>query len=300
MLEGIPHGNVVLATNTLYRGYKPTSEQRLIEDTDGIRGDLALAAIRNTLALGNSRIVLADGGSSTEFICLLKPFATQGLTVVTGMASGRAPQRRATFKEALSLPDVKVIIYSQAEKDLSPFIDKIAAPILENKADIVIPSRPPEVLGSWPKYQIDSELEVNASIDRILRRYGLIGKNQNFDWFFGPIVYSTREEVSKLFLDQYSLTRDIKSKNGVPDPEKHSGSHYLPVIRALALGMRVASVEIPYFYPELQMLNETTPERIAEFQKRRITDGRVYRLEILHAAELHSGGKNSAMTLATT
>lgn len=216
------------------------------------------------------------------------------------MEPGRAPQRRAAFKEALLLPNVEVIIYSQAEKNLSPFIDEIAAPLLENKADIVIPSRPPEVLGSWPKYQVDSELEVNASIDRILRRYGLISKKQSFDWFLGPIVFSTREEVSKLFLDQYSLTRDIKSKNGVPDPEKHSGSHYLPVVRALSLGMRVVSVEIPYSYPELQRLNETALETIQAFEERRITDGRVYRLEILHAAKLHSGGKNSAMTLVTT
>lgn len=70
MLEGMPIQNVVLVTNTLYKGYegyKSTSEERLISDTEGIRGDLARIAISNTLELGNVRIVLADGGSSKKF-----------------------------------------------------------------------------------------------------------------------------------------------------------------------------------------------------------------------------------------
>lgn len=74
----------------------------------------------NAASLG-LRVVMCDGGSSSEFLDKLEGFKYNGLTVVSSKTTGRGPQRRAAF-EIAALLDGKVTIYTQAEKKYYPEI----------------------------------------------------------------------------------------------------------------------------------------------------------------------------------
>lgn len=292
--EAIPQAStIIIATNFLYRNYKPLTEdgKRYPGDTDGIRGDLAIALLQKAAQQG-IRVVAADGGSSSEFLSAVAPLQTQGLTVVRSEIAGRAPQRRTAFETAIALADEKIIVYTQPEKlSLLNHLSVITQPILDGTADIVIPARNPQLFqDNYPDYMRESEIRVNATYNRFLRRQKLMPEGENFDWFFGPIVFKNDPEINELFLATYILKdasgneKVIKSRNpnAVADPEKNSGSHYFPVIHALFLAKRVTSVEIPFIYPETQKDNELFPERREDFHKRRLADADAYRLEMLH------------------
>lgn len=277
---------IVIATNFLYTNYKPLVEgqSRQDGDTDGIRGDLALELLNKTLDNG-VRVVACDGGSSDEFLSTLEQVKDKGLTVVKSEIPGRAPQRRKAFETAALLPNSKVIVYTQSEKvSLIDHLAEISKPILEGKADVVIPKRKPELFNqTYPKYMRQSELRVNKTYDWLMKRAGFMAKGESFDWFFGPVVFRNDPEIVDLFLRQYSIVGSIRSRIGAQtDPEKNSGNHYFPIIEALFNRKEVLSVEVPFVYPESQFKNETSPEAIERFRQRRKQDGVAYRLEAIH------------------
>lgn len=296
--ETIPPGSViVLTTNFLYRNYKPTkeAEQRDTADTDGIRGDLALESLNKALSLG-VRIVASDGGSSPDFLSALEILMNRGLTLVRSGAPQRGPQRRKAFETATLLPGGRVIVYTQPEKvSLMGRLVEISRPILEGNADIVIPKRNPELFEqSYPGYMTESELKVNKTYDWLMRRANLITKNESFDWFFGPVVFRNDPEIVALFLKRYELKDVIRSRAGAElDPEMHSDGHYFPIIKALFLEKRVASVEIPFVYPPMQRANEMSPEKIEDFKRRRKLDAAAYRLEAIHFLKFLKGNPRS-------
>ncbi len=295
--EKIPFADqVVVATNFLYPGYKAlTEDERQIDDTDSIRGDLALALIEKAIGLG-VRVVAADGGSSPDFLSALENYTDKGLTIVEAKIAGRAPQRRCAFETATLFPDSRVIIYTQPEKaSLLNYLGEITQPIFEDIADIVIPERNSELFEkSYPSYMRKSELRVNAIYDWMMRRVGLMTNNQSSDWFFGPVVFKNDPEIVALFFKKYSLEDSIRSRIGaIPDPEKHSNGHYFPIIEALFQGKQVMSVEIPFVYPLVQLINETSAEKEAAFRNRREKDAASYLLEALHLVAYLRGDPRS-------
>lgn len=283
--ERISYGDqIVVATNFLYRDYKlpVVGEPRHEDDTDGIRGDLALKSLKRALRLG-VRIVASDGGSSPDFLSALEAFQ-DGLVIVHSEDPNRGPQRRNAFGKAIALPNALAIVYTQGEKNLADFLVKITKPIIEGNADIVIPKRNPELFKlSYPGYMRKSELEVNATYDWLMQKAGLMKKDESFDWFFGPVVFRNDPEIVALFLKRYALEDVIRSRAGAnPDPDMHSDGHYFPVIEALFKKMRVVSVEVPFVYPATQKANEMSPEMMPRFMERRTLDGAAYRLEAIH------------------
>lgn len=119
-----------------------------------------------------------------------------------------------------------------------------------------------------------------------MRKAELMTDRESFDWFFGPVVFKNDPEIVALFLKKYEIDGSIESRIGATtDPEMHSDGHYFPIIQALFEGKRVVSVEVPFVYPETQKANETSPEGIATFRKRRQLDGAAYRLEAIHFVE---------------
>lgn len=50
---------------------------------------------------------------------------------------------------------------------------------------------------------------------------------------------------------------------------------------------------MPFVYPETQQANETSPEKIAAFRKKRQLDGTAYRLEAIHFVEYLKGSPRS-------
>lgn len=285
--EGIPVGRpIVVATNFLYTDYRRLArgEQRADADTIGIRGDLALDLLDRAIRLG-VRVVAADGGSSADFLSVLGQFKNSGFTLVPSDVPGRAPQRRSAFEVATALTGGKVIVYAQPEKgSIMDHLAEISKPIVEGNADIVVPRRNPKLFKqSYPDYMRRSELRVNAIYDRLMRGAGRMRKEESFDWFFGPVVFRNSPEIVTLFLKRYERTEAIKSRiEADPNPEKHSGSHYFPIIQALFEGKRVVSVEVPFVYPESQRRNETSPEAIKSFMRRRKIDAAAYLLEAIH------------------
>ncbi|MBI3486198.1 hypothetical protein HY025_04660 [Candidatus Daviesbacteria bacterium] len=298
--EVLPRANqIVLATNFLYRDYAPLVGERQIDDTDGIRGDLALIAIANATSLG-VRVVAADGGSAPSFLSALERFKDGGLTVVTSDIAGRGPQRRRAFEVAAELPDVKVIGYFQAEKDLSRFLAKITRPFWGERVDLVIPSREPVLFKQhFPDYMRESELQVNATYDWMMKRAELMGEDQSFDWFFGPVFFRNDPEIVALFLKKYEMYSPVKSRVGAkPNPEMHSDGHYFPIIQALFDKKKVEGVEIPFVYPPTQRANEMSSAKIATFRERRRKDAAAYRLEALHFLEYLKGNPKSKIKVA--
>lgn len=279
----------VVATHCLYRDYHALSVgERDPVDTDGVRGDLALELVRKTTS-GGMRIVICDGGSSSEFLSALNGFTEKGLTIIGSDILGRGPQRRGAFATVASLPGCEVIAYTQPEKvSLVDYIPELSQRILEGKADIIIPKRDPEPFKqSYPDYMRESELKVNATYDWLMRRANRMKKNERFDWFFGSVVFSNNPEVVSLFFKQYALKGEIMIRrnrigNVQPNPEMHSNGHYFPVIEALYKRMRVDSVTIPFVYPPTQRANEMSPEKRTEFEKRRKKDAAAYLLEAIH------------------
>lgn len=294
--EKISYGNqIVVATNCLYKDYRNLSdEQREPGDTDGIRGDLALELIAKTLSSG-VRIVVSDGGSSPEFHAALDKLTSEGLIVIDSDEIGRGPQRRKAFETATLLPSSRVIVYTQSEKvSLVNHLVEISQPILEGNADIVIPKRNPELFEqSYPDYMRESELRVNKTYNWLMHKAKLLGKDQSLDWFFGPVVFRNDPEIVALFLKRYELN-GVRSRAGaILDPEMHSDGHYFPIIEALFLQKRVASVEVPFVYPPMQRANEMSPQKIEDFKRRRLLDGAAYRLEALHFLAYLRGNKKS-------
>lgn len=284
--EKIPgREQIILATNFLYKNYHAIDkdQQRKVDDTDGIRGDLALESIKKAIDQGIG-VVACDGGSSNEFLAKLEGFKDKGLTIVASDIAGRGPQRRKAFEIATRLPNGKVIIYFQPEKvGLMDNLAEVSKPILDGTADIVIPKRNPELFEkSYPDYMRESELRVNKTYDYIMKRAGLMSKDEGFDWFFGPVVFKNDPEIVEMFLKKYRIDDSIYSRIGAEaDPERHSDGHYFPIILALFNKLRVVSVEVPFIYPKSQRENESFGA-VEAFKERRKKDAAAYRLEALH------------------
>lgn len=296
--------DLIIATNFLYKDYQPLAkgQQRHPADTDGIRGDLAIALLHNAAPQG-VRVVAADGGSSPAFLSTIEHLQEQGLTLVRSEVAGRAPQRRSAFAAAIELADGKAIVYTQPEKlSLLDHLYEVSKPILDGTADIVIPTRNPKLFEeTYPDYMRESEIRVNATYNRFLHRENLMPEDENFDWFFGPVVFKSDPEINELFLARYRVKdapaneKAIKSRNphATADPEKNSGSHYFPVIHALFLGKPVVSVEIPFVYPQTQRENELSSDMRGAFYMRRLADADAYRLEMLHFLAFLRGNPRS-------
>lgn len=287
--ERIPHADqIVVATNYLYRNYKSleSGQIRQTSDTDGIRGDLAIEVLKNAIKCG-VRVVASEGGSSEDFLSSLERFTTQGLSLVASDSPDRGPQRRSAFNKAISLPNALAIVYTQPEKvGLMNFLEEITRPILEGEADIVIPKREDQLFEeTYPDYMRESELKVNKRYDWMMRSAGLIGKNDHFDWFFGPVVFKNTPEVSSLFFKKYEAT--------FSDPDQHSDGHYFPIIEALFNNKKVVGVEVPFSYPQTQKDNEMNPESMPRFNERRKQDADDYSREALHLRAFIRGFEGS-------
>lgn len=291
-------GKIVLATNFLYKNYHALvpGQQRDIADTDGIRGDLAIQSINKAISQG-VQVVASDGGSSDEFLSAIKAFEDQEmLTVVRATQAGRAPQRRAAFKRAIQFSGKEAIVYFQPEKDsLMDYLVEITKPILDGSADVVVPSRVKELFEKhYTSYMKEIEPHVNKTYNYLMHRNNLLPEGENFDWFFGPVVFKNDPEIIAYFLKEYGLRFPIKSRIGAqPNPEMHSDGHYFPIIEALFRGKRVVSVQVPFIYPKLQRLNE----ELVSQEDRRLMDADAYRLEAVHFLACLRGDKRSKIQL---
>ncbi len=265
--------SIGIATTTFYPNWYPgnSAKQYVV---DKIRGDLALQTIQESVKNG-FQVVVNDGTSSDAFQEELKRLKGEGVIVLARTEPGMSATRRQVFQEVSYLPGVKVILWTEPEKtDLVQYASKISQPILEGKAHLVVIKREPELFKQmFPDYMYESEIKANRRYNNWLRIRGLLKKDQeDLDMFSGPRAFLNKPQVLELFFKVYEFIGDRVGIQKYADPEMYSDATYFPVVAALAEGLNVVSVTIPFKYPEEQRkIEETTdPEILEEFIKKRL------------------------------
>lgn len=258
--------SIAVTAITLYPDWY-AGEPKSIRDTNKIRGDLALESIRKAIQLGY-RVVIADGPSSQEF---KENLADLGVEVLRRDKLERSVGGRQAIEKASVLDGVKVIIKTEPEKVsfIEDCILQTALPIIEGRADIVVPKRNEELnVQTYPEYMHASEARANRQYNNLLHRVGLLPQDKSLEFFFGPIVLKNDPHVIALFMEQYDFQGPRVGGRKYAQPEEWSDIQLFPIVKALFLGLRVEGVEIPFRYPEKQKENEeANKEGFAEKRK---------------------------------
>jgi len=273
---------IAIATTTSYpRWYR--GKLRSIKHTDKIRGDLALIFVQKATEAEYQTIV-ADWKSAHTFRKTLS--SIEKIILIKRRSSKSAPSKRQLIKKARRLNNVKVIILTEPEKVslITDCVKQITFPILENKADIVVPKRNETLFRThYPDYQYASEQEGNALYNEELRSHGLLPMNaDNFDMFFGPRAFANTKKVCSLFMRRYTLKMtNLKLFLRFFGIEAYSEVLFFPIIAALQKKIRVANIEVPFSYPHTQKLNEEKGSREFFIYKRKVQKFELL-IELLH------------------
>jgi hypothetical protein len=262
--------SVGIATTTFYKNWRPVSEGQIrqVNDIDGIRGDLALATIAESVRKGFQVVVVDAPVSSDAFKNRLSGLAQENpdLHVFQETEKGMSPGRRQAFREVSALQGVKAIVWTEPEKvsiarDCLPMA---VTPILEGRADIVVPTRDEAALATYPDYQAEWEKRANAKFNKILKEYSLLPEEaEDLDVWFGPRIIKNDPEVTKLFLHPWEIgwhnDPEFAKKY---DPELWPNATFLPVVAALwrdkHLSRPPSAVGLPvhYRHPDEQTKSE--------------------------------------------
>jgi len=252
--------NIGIATATFYPRWYP-GEPVTIDDTDKIRGDLALQTIHNALNNGN-QIAIVDGGSSSYFIAAAREL---GADVEPQLGEGMSDSRRQAFRSIAERDGVQVICWTEPEKISMVQQDCMelgARPILDDSADIVVPSRDENAFSSYPYYQAEFEIESNKVWNDILRRHGLLSEGaEDLDAWVGTRFFKNEPEIVNIFLSKYRFKTPIQSRIDQYSPELWPNAIFLPLMVALKKGYKIVGQNVPYEHPQEQKQNETdSPE----------------------------------------
>lgn len=269
---------IVVVTATLYpQWYEGKPKQPMT--VDKVRGDLAMQTLLEAKRHG-FQIALVDGGSSDTFLKILK---REGISFEKQKEKGPAgPARRQATEIGQNLQGVKVICQTEPEKVymISDCLVQSAIPIIEDKADIVVPKRNEASLSTLPEYQAKAEKKANKLYNQILRKHGLLDeKEPDIDFWFAARVFANRPEVVGLFKKRYQFKPASTALHRIVQPEAYSNPIFFPIVAALHFGFRVKSVEVPYRHPPAQ--TEFENEK-SEFNRKRDIQRRTIVTELIH------------------
>ena len=226
----------VIATTTFYPS---PDDPRIVQ---------ALETFEALDAAGYTTCVV-DGGSKQSFID-----AARALPCIRiedekerGMGAGRRQAMRmasfiATERASFSpgFTDGGVVLWMEPEKTgLVPFIADIVRPLERHEADLVLPAR--RSMASYPVEQEYAERLGNKAFTDLT--------GHALDAWFGP--RAIRPAALKFFLDY-----DGKSADGKEEYGDKWDSIFVPVLRAIADGLTVTSVDVGYIHPAQQKLDE--------------------------------------------
>ncbi len=247
---------------------------RSIKDTDKIRGDLALKSISKAREKGYT-VVVGDWQTPQSFHIEVRKIP--GTILIKRRFSKASPGKRQVLKRVRMISGIKVIALTEPEKTsiIENCMSFIIEPILEGRADIVIPKRNEELFKkTYPSFQYASETEGNRTYNEELIAHKLIALDDNsLDMFFGPSVFVNNEEIFSLFVKRYHFTLNDKSKHHqLFDAEDSSNANFFPIVQALRKGYKVLSIEVPFEYPILQRQNEERGDKQFFMNKRRIQE----------------------------
>ncbi len=218
----------VIATTTLY------------ESVEAPRFLSALKMVESAVTLGYE-VVVVDGSPEE----VRKMLTTAGANVFAVKTSGMGLGRRQAIRLAVDRAGSEgVVIWMEPEKyPLVFLLDQIVQPIIEKKADLIVIGR--KSLASYPTAQQMSENAGNLIYQLMTGR--------PYDFYMGPRAFCSK--VAKFFLDYQGEYGD------------HWDSIFIPVVRAIQQGLKVAEVRVDYVHPPEQTRQE---EQYPSFASKRL------------------------------
>ncbi|QQG40430.1 MAG: hypothetical protein HYV37_02555 [Candidatus Levyibacteriota bacterium] len=273
---------IAIATNTYYpRWYK--GRVRSIKHIDKIRGDLAIKFFEEAKKRGYC-VVAVDGRSSKTFQKEIKNI--ENIIFIRRRSAKRSPAKRQAIKIAIKQDGIKIIVLTETEKVslVTSCIPILVKPILEGKADIVVPKRDDKLFAStYPSYMYESEVEGNKIYNEILRVHGFLNNSdEDLDMFFGPRVFRNDQKIISLFMKKYSLSSMQSSfTKDFFDVEDYSNTLYFSIVLGLKKHFQIKSITVPFTYPKIQKENEEKGE-LALFLEKRKNQRLSILVELLH------------------
>lgn len=249
--------SIVIAATTKYPNWHRGKSLDL-PNTDKVRGDLAIQTIDEAIK-HNYTVVINDGGSSKEF---KEELAKRGIFVQARIGESRATARRQLIEYSSHVPQAKVIVRMEPEKVslVENCIPQLAEPILRDEADVVVPKRRQDLFSSsYPNYMYRSETYANKKYNDILHEFRILSQEEEFDFFFGPVVFNNKPNILELFLESFEVRLKKEPVIGARRYialQDFSNSQILGVVKALHMGIKVKSIEVPFKYPLAQKENE--------------------------------------------
>ena len=267
-IESDPKSIVIAVTTKYPNWHKGRSLD--ISNTDKVRGDLGIQTIDATIRHGYT-VVVNDGDSSGEF---KDELSKRGIVVLERIGKSRATARRQLIEYCSHVPGAKVIVRMEPEKVslVKNCIPQLAEPILRNEAEVVVPKRRQDLFSSsYPNYMYRSEMYANKKYNDILHEFKILPSEEEFDFFFGPVVFSNKPNILKLFLENFKVRLKKEPVIGARrylDPQDFSNPQILGIVKALYMGIKVKSIEVPFRYPITQKENELI-NKVSFMQKRK-------------------------------
>jgi len=221
---------IIIITTTLYN---------FDSESDKLRAAIAKRTFSKAKELGYL-VIAIDGGSHSDFINEIKSL---GVKVSPQKEKGLGNSRTQAFKEAYETGK-EIIIWTEPEKEsFITEIEKVILPLLENKADIIIPRR--KSLSTYPLAQQYIESFGNAFWKELT--------SIDLDIWGGMRAF--KRELCRYFLDykgEYGNKWEIL---------------LVPIMNMIIDKKRIASIEIDYIHPREQTRVE---EHNLEFYKKRV------------------------------
>jgi hypothetical protein len=255
-----------IATTTFYPKWFP-GEAGDNPISDKVRGDLALQTIHQAASQG-FQVEVVDGGSSSVF---LESIAAPGVIIEVEQEKGMSASRRQSFEAISAREGVAIICWTEPEKVsiVRDCVDLAVQPIIDGKADIVVPTRDKKAFSTYPEYQVEFETTSNKIWNNILRRHNLLAPGaEDLDAWIGPRLFKNDPAIVRLFTDKYRFITEKQSGIEKEAPELWPNAIFLPIIAALKQGYRVQGVPVSYVHPSEQTNNERDSEEFREKRRR--------------------------------
>ena len=186
---------IAIVTTTFYPKWSVKKEFT----PDHVRGDLAIGTLEIAKSKGYQMVII-DGGSSDAFIEQLRQ---KGIVPNNEKVKGMSAGRQQGFEEASKFEGVKVICWTEPEKIfiVNDCLPEAVRPILDGRADIVVPKRDSEAWKTYPQYQAELEQHANKLWNAILKKRGFLSNEaEDLDVWFGPKFFKNDPELVKIFL----------------------------------------------------------------------------------------------------
>ncbi len=244
---------VAIATITYYPIWRQGGT--IEENIDQLRGNLALETIAAATENGY-QVVVVDSGSTQSFIDTARSL---GARVSAQEEKHMSGARRQAIRESAAQTGVEVICITEPEKIslVRDLIPAVAQPILEGKADIVIPERTSYSYSTYPEEQAKFEQKSNRLFSRLAQIAGLIKPDApELDMFMGPRIIRNEPGLIKLFMERYAFEPGEAKTHSLVNTEAWANTLFFPVLTALKKGLTVSSIKVDYTHPPEQTASE--------------------------------------------